>query len=389
MSDLFEPFQLGPITLANRVVMAPLTRSRAEAGNVPAADGRVLHPARHHRPDHCRSHPGVGHRRGYPNTPGLHTAEQVAGWRKVTDAVHAQGGKIFVQLWHVGRMSHTAYQPDGQAPVAPSAIAAKAKTFVPGQGMVDCSTPRALETAEIAGVVNDFRTAARNAIDAGFDGVEIHGAHGYLIDAFLRDGSNQRTDQYGGSIENRARFLLEVMTAVTAEIGADRVGIRLSPVSPVNDSSESNPQPLFEYVVRELEKLHPVFLHVVEGHTGWPARQRPVRLRRPAQALQRRLDGQQRLLQCDGARGGHQRPRRPGVLWSPRPVQPGPGAPPEGERAAERAVCRHRLLRWQRPARLHRLPLPASVRQSGHRAARLWGALRCQEGWTTASQLLQ
>ena len=196
MSDLFQPFQLGPITLANRVVMAPLTRSRAEAGNVPgpltveyytqrATIGLIIAEATQ----------VSATAQGYPNTPGLHTAEQVAGWRKVTDAVHAQGGKIFVQLWHVGRMSHTAYQPDGQAPVAPSAIAAKAKTFVPGQGMVDCSTPRALETAAIAGVVNDFRTAARNAIDAGFDGVEIHGAHGYLIDAFLRDGSNQRTDQ--------------------------------------------------------------------------------------------------------------------------------------------------------------------------------------------------
>ncbi|MBP7502420.1 MAG: alkene reductase, partial [Aquabacterium sp.] len=160
MSDLFQPFQLGPITLANRVVMAPLTRSRAEAGNVPgpltveyytqrATIGLIIAEATQ----------VSATAQGYPNTPGLHTAEQVAGWRKVTDAVHAQGGKIFVQLWHVGRMSHTAYQPDGQAPVAPSAIAAKAKTFVPGQGMVDCSTPRALETAEIAGVVNDFRTA--------------------------------------------------------------------------------------------------------------------------------------------------------------------------------------------------------------------------------------
>jgi N-ethylmaleimide reductase len=167
-------------------------------------------------------------------------------------------------------MSHNAFQPNQQAPVAPSAIAAKAKTYIVGQGYVDCAVPRALETAEIAGVVNDFRQAAANAIQAGFDGVEIHGAHGYLIDAFLRDGSNHRTDQYGGSIENRARFLLEVMAAVTQEIGADRVGIRLSPVSPVNDSSESNPQPLFEHVVRELEKLHPVYIHVVEGHTGGP-----------------------------------------------------------------------------------------------------------------------
>ncbi|HEX5372206.1 MAG TPA: alkene reductase [Aquabacterium sp.] len=268
---LFLPFQLGDITLANRLVMAPLTRSRAEKGNVPgpltveyyaqrASIGLIIAEATQ----------VSATAQGYPSTPGLHTAEQVAGWRKVTDAVHAKGGKIFVQLWHTGRMSHTAYQPGEQAPVAPSAIAAKAKTFVPGQGMVDTSVPRALETAEIAGVVNDFRTAARNAIDAGFDGVEIHGAHGYLIDAFLRDGANKRTDQYGGTIENRARFLLEVMAAVTAEIGAGKVGIRLSPVSPVNDSSESNPQPLFEYVVRELEKLHPVYIHVVEGHTGGP-----------------------------------------------------------------------------------------------------------------------
>lgn len=268
---LFQPFQLGDITLANRMVMAPLTRSRAEQGNVPgpltveyyaqrASIGLIIAEATQ----------VSATAQGYPATPGVHTAEQVAGWRKVTDAVHAKGGKIFVQLWHTGRMSHTAFQPGEQAPVAPSAIAAKAKTFVPGQGMVDTSVPRALETAEVAGVVNDFRTAARNAIDAGFDGVEIHGAHGYLLDAFLRDGSNKRTDIYGGSIENRARFLLEVMSAVTAEIGAGKVGIRLSPVSPVNDSSESNPQPLFEHVVRELEKLHPVYIHVVEGHTGGP-----------------------------------------------------------------------------------------------------------------------
>jgi len=188
----------------------------------------------------------------------------------VTDEVHARGGKIFVQLWHTGRMSHTAFQPGEKAPVAPSALRANAKTYIPGQGYVDTSEPRALETSEIAGIVNDFRTAARNAIEAGFDGVEIHGAHGYLLDAFLRDGSNKRTDNYGGSIENRARFLLEVMAAVTAEIGAHRTGVRISPVSPVNDSNESNPQPLFEHVVRELAKINPVYVHVVEGFTGGP-----------------------------------------------------------------------------------------------------------------------
>jgi N-ethylmaleimide reductase len=269
--DLFAPFQLGDITLANRMVMAPLTRSRALAGNVPgpltveyytqrASIGLIIAEATQ----------VSATAQGYPSTPGIHTPEQVEGWRKVTEAVHAKGGKIFLQIWHTGRMSHTSYQPGEQAPVAPSAIAAQAKTFVPGQGMVDTSVPRALETAEIPGIVNDFRTAARNAIDAGFDGIEVHGAHGYLLDAFLRDGSNKRDDIYGGSIENRSRFLLEVMAAVIAEIGANKVGVRLSPVSPVNDSNESHPQPLFEYVVRELEKLHPVYIHVVEGHTGGP-----------------------------------------------------------------------------------------------------------------------
>jgi len=270
-SALYQPFQLGRITLANRMVMAPLTRNRAEAGNVPgpmtieyyaqrASVGLIIAEATQ----------VSAQAQGYIATPGVHSPEQIAGWKQVTDAVHAKGGKIFLQIWHTGRMSHTSFQPGEQAPVAPSAIAAKAQTYIAGQGFVPTSTPRALETAEIAGIVNDFRTAARHAIEAGFDGIEVHGAHGYLLDAFLRDGSNHRTDPYGGSIENRARFLLEVMAAVTAEIGADRVGVRLSPVSPVNDSVESNPQPLFEHVVREIAKLKPVYIHVVEGYTGGP-----------------------------------------------------------------------------------------------------------------------
>ncbi len=269
--DLFQPFKLGDIQLTNRMVMAPLTRNRAEAGNVPgpmtieyyaqrASLGLIIAEATQ----------VSAQAQGYVSTPGVHTPEQIAGWRQVTDEVHARGGKIFVQLWHTGRMSHTAFQPGENAPVAPSSIRANAKTYIPGAGYVDTSLPRALETGEIAGIVDDFRTAARHAIEAGFDGVEIHGAHGYLIDAFLRDGSNHRTDQYGGSIENRARFLVEVMTAVIGEIGAGKVGIRISPVSPVNDSNESNPQPLFEHVVRELQKLHPVYIHVVEGATGGP-----------------------------------------------------------------------------------------------------------------------
>lgn len=268
---LFQPIKLGKLELANRMAMAPLTRSRADDSLAPtdmvveyysqrASVGLVIAEATQVSET----------AQGYTHTPGVYTAGQIAAWRKVTDAVHAKGGKIFVQLWHTGRMSHTHFQPGRLAPVAPSAIAAKAKTYIVDQGFVDCSEPRALAMAEIAGIVDDFRTAAAKAIEAGFDGVEIHGAHGYLIDAFLRNGSNHRADAYGGSIENRARFLLEVMAAVIGEIGAERVGIRLSPVSPVNDSSESDPQPLFEYVVRELEKLHPVYIHVVEGHTGGP-----------------------------------------------------------------------------------------------------------------------
>ncbi|MET0334843.1 MAG: alkene reductase [Rhizobacter sp.] len=268
---LFQPIKLGRIELANRMAMAPLTRNRAAGGNLPSplAD------------DYYSQRASVGlviaeatqvseTAQGYDATPGLHTEEQIAGWKKVTDAVHAQGGKIFVQLWHTGRIGHSRFQPNNAPPVAPSAILANGKTYIIGEGFVPTTEPRALETIEVASVVNDFRTAAGNAIKAGFDGVEVHGAHGYLVDAFLRQGSNKRTDRYGGSIENRARFLLEVMAAVISEIGADRSAIRLSPVSPVNDSNEPDPQPLFEHVVRGLEKLHPVYIHVVEGHTGGP-----------------------------------------------------------------------------------------------------------------------
>ena len=268
---LFQPFKLGDIELANRMVMAPLTRNRAAAGNVPADMATEYYAQRASIGLIIAEATQVSAQaQGYIATPGLHTPEQIEGWKVVTKAVHDRGGKIFVQLWHTGRMSHTVFQPGHAAPVAPSAIRANAKTYIPGEGYADTSVPRALETSEIAGIVNDFRTAARHAIEAGFDGVEIHGAHGYLLDAFLRDGANKRTDEYGGSIENRARFLLEVMAAVIGEIGGKRVGVRISPVSPVNDSSESNPQPLFEHVVRELEKLHPVYIHVVEGATGGP-----------------------------------------------------------------------------------------------------------------------
>jgi N-ethylmaleimide reductase len=208
---------------------------------------------------------------GYADVPGIWSEEQVVAWKKVTDSVHAVGGKIVVQLWHVGRVSHVDLQPGGQAPVAPSAIRAKTKTVLIRDGVPvfeDTSMPRALALEELPGIVEDYRRAARHAMAAGFDGVEVHGANGYLLDQFLRSGSNTRSDAYGGSIENRARFLLEVMRAVVQEIGGDRVGLRLSPVTPANDAQDPHPQPLFDYVVAHLAPLNLAFLHIIEGATG-------------------------------------------------------------------------------------------------------------------------
>jgi N-ethylmaleimide reductase len=206
---------------------------------------------------------------GYQDTPGIYSREQIAGWRKVTDRVHAKGGRIFIQLWHVGRISHVSLQPNGGAPVAPSAIPAKTKTFVGGT-FADVSAPRALELSEIPGIIHSFKQAAKNALEAGFDGVEIHGANGYLLDQFAKDGANKRTDAYGGSIENRARLMLEIAKAVSTEIGADKTGIRISPVTPANDISDSNPQPLFDYIVDHLNALNLAYIHVIEGATGGP-----------------------------------------------------------------------------------------------------------------------
>lgn len=269
-TSLFEPFRLGNLTLPNRIVMAPLTRNRAAAGFVPGDLAPQYYAQRADAGLLVTEASQISQQgQGYQDTPGIYSDAQVEGWKKVTDAVHAKGGRIFIQLWHVGRVSHTSLQPNGGAPVAPSALTAASKTFV-NNGFAETSAPRALELSEIPGIVADYRRAAANAIKAGFDGVEVHGANGYLIDQFLKDGSNQRTDAYGGSIENRARFLLEVMDAVIAEIGAARTGLRLSPVSPANGISESNPQALFNHVIDELEKRHPVYIHVVEGATGGP-----------------------------------------------------------------------------------------------------------------------
>jgi N-ethylmaleimide reductase len=264
MSDLFSPVKLGGIAMSNRMVMAPLTRNRSSMEGVPqdinvtyyeqrATAGLIITEATPISP--------MGH--GYPLLPGIYTEAQIAGWKKVTDAVHAKGGKIVIQLWHVGRISHPTLL-NGAIPVAPSVVkpAGKAFTF---NGLVDYVEPRALDASELPGIVADYVQASQNAIKAGFDGVEIHSANGYLLDQFLRDGSNKRSDIYGGSIENRARFLMDVTKAVVDAIGSDKVGLRLSPVNPFNDMKDSNPQALFNYVTEQLNQFNLAYLHVVEG----------------------------------------------------------------------------------------------------------------------------
>lgn len=269
-TDLFSPYDLGGLVLANRIVMAPLTRNRAGAGLVPSPFAAEYYSQRASAGLIITEATQVSRQaQGYQDTPGLYTPEQIAGWRKVTDAVHAKGGRIFVQLWHVGRVSHVDLH-DGEAPVAPSAIRAETKTFV-NNGFAEVSGPRALEAEEIPGIVEDFRRAAANAIEAGFDGVEVHGANGYLLDQFLRETANVRTDGYGGSIENRARLLVEVTAAVASQIGAQRTGVRLSPVSQAGGIIPSNDeQPQFNHVVEALDGLGIAYIHVVEGATGGP-----------------------------------------------------------------------------------------------------------------------
>lgn len=271
MSDatLFSPLRLGALEIPNRIVMAPMTRSRAGEGNVitpltaeyyaqRASAGLIVTEATQVTP--------TG--QGYPSTPGIHTDAQTLGWRAVAEAVHAAGGLIAAQLWHVGRISHPLFQPNGAAPVAPSAIAAAGQLFT-GQGMADFPVPRALDTAEIPEIVKAYADAAKRAVfDAGLDAVEIHAANGYLIDQFLRDGTNKRTDGYGGSLENRARFLLEIVDAVSTAVGSGRVGVRLSPTGKFNDMSDSDPLAHFSAVTEALNPFNLAYLHVIEGVPG-------------------------------------------------------------------------------------------------------------------------
>ena len=274
MSSLFDPVQAGDLALANRIVMAPLTRNRAPNA-VPRDITATYYAQRASAGLLITEATAISQQgQGYADVPGLYGSEQLDAWKRVTDSVHAEGGKIVVQLWHVGRVSHTELQPDNGKPVAPSAITAKTKTVLIKDGVptfVETSEPRALDAAELPGIVHAYAAAARNAVEtAGFDGVEMHGANGYLLDQFLKTGSNKRTDDYGGSIPNRARLLLEATRAVVDAVGGGRTGIRLSPVTPANDAHDTDPQPLFDYVIRQLAPLGLAYIHVIEGATGGP-----------------------------------------------------------------------------------------------------------------------
>ncbi|CUI09185.1 oxidoreductase [Janthinobacterium sp. CG23_2] len=270
MNTLFTPLDLGSLTLPNRVVMAPMTRSRADGDSgVPSAATITYYEQ--------RADAGLlitegtwpaPMGKGYVRTPGIHTEEQIAAWRKVTDAVHRKGGRIFMQLMHCGRISHPTLLPDGAAPVAPSAIKA-AGTVYTDAGPLELAQPRALTTSEVGQVVDEYRAATRNALAAGFDGVELHAASGYLPEQFLSSSTNERTDQYGGSIENRARFILEVLAAMVGEAGGARVGIKISPEMGFNDISDATPQQTYRYLVQQLAPLKLAYLHVALFKTSF------------------------------------------------------------------------------------------------------------------------
>jgi len=266
---LFTPLDLGDLTLPNRIVMAPLTRNRAlPDGDVPHALNATYYAQRATAGLLVSEGTQISPEgKGYIQTPGIYSPAQVAGWKTVTDAVHRAGGRIFAQLWHVGRISHVSLLPDGQVPVAPSPIAAKSQTFT-ASGFEDVSTPRALELGEIARVVEDYRKAAENAKAAGFDGIEIHAANGYLIDQFLRDGTNKRDDAYGGTAENRTRFLGEVLEAVTSVFPSKRVGVRFSPFSNFNDIADSDPLATFAVAMARANEARLGYVHLIEGDTG-------------------------------------------------------------------------------------------------------------------------
>lgn len=263
--SLFQPLTLGALTVPNRVFMAPLTRCRAGEGRVPTALNAEYYAQRASAGLIISEATVISERgNGYPGTPGIHTDAQVQGWKLVTEAVHAAGGRIFLQLWHCGRVGHSSLYADGQPAVAPSAVKITRGQAATPTGPRPHETPRALELHEIPGIIEDYRRGAEHAKAAGFDGVEIHNANGYLLDQFLRDGTNHRTDAYGGSVQNRARLTLEVTEAVTSVWGADRVGIRFSPAGVFNDMHDSNPLATFSHVLKELQRFGLAYAHITE-----------------------------------------------------------------------------------------------------------------------------
>jgi N-ethylmaleimide reductase len=276
-SSLFSPLKVGPYPLKHRLALAPLTRMRAEKPSLAPRSLNAEYYAQRATSGGlliAEASPVMATGFGSPGVPGIYTEQQVAGWRKVIDAVHAEGGVIFLQLWHVGRVSHSSFQPGGVLPVAPSAVAIPPdlKTSTADGKVVTYETPRALETSEIPGVIDAYRQAAKNALQAGFDGVEIHGANGHLIEQFLQSHTNFRTNQYGGGIENRTRFLMEVTNAVVEVWGADRVGVRLSPYGIANGSGEPDPMPLYTHVVQSLNPLGLAYLHFIEPRSSGAGR---------------------------------------------------------------------------------------------------------------------
>lgn len=263
---LFTPLRFGALTLPHRIIMAPLTRMRAGSSGVPTTMNAEYYAQRASAALIITEGTAISRQgQGFPNAPGVYTQEQIDGWRNVTEAVHARGGRIVLQIAHNGRNSHSSYMPDGSLPVAPSPIAPTGKVYTPAFQVVDFETPRALEKTELPGIVADFRQAAMNAIAAGFDGVEVQGANGHLLEEFLEDGTNKRTDDYGGPIENRALLLLEVVDAIAEAIGADRLGVRLSPFGQFGGIFDSDPRSLFTYVITQLNQRRIAYLHLIEA----------------------------------------------------------------------------------------------------------------------------
>src|SRR5271169_4206571 len=262
----FSPLRLGAIQLPNRIIMAPLTRMRSGAAHVPTPLNAEYYAQRCSAGLILTEGTAIGPQaHGYPNAPGIYTPDQIGGWRRITDAVHARGGRIVLQIAHNGRNSHSSLMPDGELPVAPSPVPPSIPALTSAFAQAPAETPRALETSEIPAIVGDFRQAALNALAAGFDGVELQGANSHLIEQFLENGTNQRTDAYGGSKENRSRFLFEIVDQVTAAIGADRLGVRLSPFGQYGGIHDSNPLELFTFVITKLSERRIAYLHLIEA----------------------------------------------------------------------------------------------------------------------------